>query len=57
MGPIDQTMHFLRPVTFDVVADARVVRIGRTTNFGRVTLYSAVDKRPVRMVASAYATQ
>ena len=29
MTTIDQTMHFLRPVTFDVIADARVVRIGR----------------------------
>ncbi len=55
MSPIDQTMHFLRPVNFDVVADARVVRIGRTTSFGRVMLYSAVDKRPVGMAASAYA--
>ncbi len=54
MAPIDQTMHFLRPVNFDVVADARVVRIGRNTSFGRVMLYSAVDKRPVGMVASAY---
>ena len=57
MSPIDQTMHFLRPVTFDVVADARVVRIGRTTSFGRVMLYSAVDKRPVGMVASAYSVR
>jgi uncharacterized protein (TIGR00369 family) len=55
MSPIDQTVHFLRPVTFDVVADARVVRVGRTTSFGRTMLYSAVDKRPVGMVASAYA--
>ena len=55
MSPIDQTMHFLRPVNFDVVADARVVRIGKTTSFGRVMLYSVVDKRPVGMVASAYA--
>ena len=55
MSPIDQTMHFLRPVTCDVIADARVVRVGRTTSFGRVMLYSAVDKRPVGMVASAYA--
>jgi acyl-coenzyme A thioesterase PaaI-like protein len=55
MSPIDQTMHFLRPVNFDVVADARVVRIGRTASFGRVMLYSASDKRPVGMVASAYA--
>jgi uncharacterized protein (TIGR00369 family) len=55
MAPIDQTMHFLRPVNFDVVADARVVRIGRTTNFGRVMLFSAIDRRPVGMAASAYA--
>ena len=31
MSTIDQTTHFLRPVNFDVVADARVVRIGRNT--------------------------
>ena len=37
--------------------DARVVRIGRSTTFGRVMLYSAVDKRPVGMVASAYAME
>ena len=55
MSAIDQTTHFLRPVTFDVVADGRVVRIGRTASFGRVMLHSAVDKRPVGMVASAYA--
>jgi acyl-coenzyme A thioesterase PaaI-like protein len=55
MSPIDQTTHFLRPVNFDVLADARIVRIGRTTSFGRVMLSSATDKRPVGMVSSAYA--
>ncbi|CAN0141222.1 unnamed protein product [Phaeothamnion confervicola] len=54
MSAVDQTMHFLRPVKFDVLADARIVRIGRTTCFGRVTLSSASDKRPVGMVSSAY---
>ena len=54
MSTIDQTTHFLRPVAFDVVADARVVRIGRSTSFGRVMLLGAADKRPVGMVASAY---
>jgi uncharacterized protein (TIGR00369 family) len=54
MTSIDQTTHFLRPVNFDVVADARVVRIGRNTSFGRVMLLSAADRRPVGMVASAY---
>jgi uncharacterized protein (TIGR00369 family) len=56
MSPIDQTVHFMRPANADVIADARVVRLGRTTSFGRVMLYSAIDKRPVGMVASAYAT-
>jgi uncharacterized protein (TIGR00369 family) len=55
MSTIDQTTHFLRPVNFDVIADARVVRIGRTTSFGRVMMHSAADKRPVAMVATAYA--
>ena len=55
MTSLDQTTHFLRPVNFDVVADARVVRIGRNTNFGRVMLLSAADRRPIGMVASAYA--
>jgi acyl-coenzyme A thioesterase PaaI-like protein len=54
MNPIDQTTHFLRPVTYDVVADARVVRIGSNTSFGRVMLLGAHDKRPVGMVATAY---
>ena len=55
MSNIDQTTHFLRPVNFDVLADARIVRIGRTTSFGRVMLTAAHDGRPVGMVSSAYA--
>jgi uncharacterized protein (TIGR00369 family) len=55
MTSIDQTTHFLRPVKFDVVADARVVRIGRNASFGRVMLLNAADRRPIGMVASAYA--
>ena len=54
MNTIDQTTHFLRPVSYDVVADARVVRIGSNTSFGRVMLLGAHDKRPVGMVATAY---
>ncbi|MBM3530068.1 MAG: PaaI family thioesterase [Alphaproteobacteria bacterium] len=55
MTVVDQTMHFLRPVNFDVLADARIMRIGRTNCFGRATLVSAVDRRPVGIVSSAYA--
>ncbi len=54
MSTIDQTTHFLRPVNFDVLADAQVGRIGRNTSFGRVMLLNAADKRPVGMVATAY---
>jgi uncharacterized protein (TIGR00369 family) len=53
---VDQTTHFMRPVTTsDVLADARVIRLGRTMSFGRVTLLSATDNRPVAMVSSAFA--
>jgi len=34
---------------------ARVVRLGRTMSFGRVTLSSAGDNKPVAMVSSAFA--
>jgi acyl-coenzyme A thioesterase PaaI-like protein len=54
MTSIDQTTHFLRPVNFDVIADARAGRLGRNTSFGRVMLLNAADGRPVGMVASAY---
>jgi acyl-coenzyme A thioesterase PaaI-like protein len=57
MTPIDQTMHFLRPASFDIIANARVSRISRTTTFGRVTLSGAADRRPVGTVLSAYALQ
>ena len=56
MTTVDQTTHFLRAVaSSDVLADARVVRLGRTMSFGRVTLLSAADNKPVAMVSSAFA--
>jgi uncharacterized protein (TIGR00369 family) len=56
MTTVDQTTHFMRAVTeSDVLADARVVRLGRTMSFGRVTLSSAADNRPVAIVSSAFA--
>jgi uncharacterized protein (TIGR00369 family) len=55
MTTIDQTMHFLRPVNFDVLAEARIVRIGRTTSFGQINLYGAADRRHVGMASSAHA--
>jgi uncharacterized protein (TIGR00369 family) len=56
MTTVDQTTHFMRAATLsDVLADARVIRLGRTMSFGRVTLSSAADNRPVAMVSSAFA--
>jgi acyl-coenzyme A thioesterase PaaI-like protein len=56
MTTVDQTTHFMRAATkSDVLANARVVRMGRTMSFGRVTLSSAGDSKPVAMVSSAFA--
>lgn len=56
MTTVDQTTHFMRAAMgSDVLADARVVRRGRTMSFGRVTLLSAADRKPVAMVSSAFA--
>ena len=56
MTTVDQTTHFVRAASgSDVLADARVVRLGRTMSFGRVTLTSAIDNKPVAMVSSAFA--
>jgi len=56
MTTVDQTTHFLKAVaSSDVLADARVVRLGRTMSFGRVTLRAATDTKPVAMVSSAFA--
>ena len=55
MTTVDQTTHFMRPVAqSDVLADARVVRLGRTMSFGRITLSGSTDNKPVAMVSSAF---
>jgi uncharacterized protein (TIGR00369 family) len=56
MTTVDQTMHFLRPAaSADVLAEAKVVRLGRTMTFGSVTLTTDGDARPVAMAQLAYA--
>ena len=57
-GPmtVDQTMHFLRPIAnSDVLADARVLRLGRTMAFGGVTITAEGDERPAATAQTAYA--
>jgi uncharacterized protein (TIGR00369 family) len=56
MTTVDQSIHFLRPAAkADVLAEARVVRAGKTMAFGSVTLKVDGDERPVAMAQTAYA--
>jgi uncharacterized protein (TIGR00369 family) len=56
MTTVDQTSHFLKPAAnADVLAEARIVRMGRTMAFGQVMLMGVFDQKPVAMVSSAYA--
>ena len=55
---VDQTAHAMTGIaaaSTQVAEGARVVRLGRTMSFGRVTLSSASDNKPVAMVSSAFA--
>ena len=56
MTTVDQAIHLLRPaVNADILADARILRLGRTMAFGRVTLLAEGDSRPVATAQIAYA--
>jgi len=56
MTTVDQTIHFLRPATrVDILAEARVIRMGRTMAFGSVSIRTVDDERPVALVQTAYA--
>jgi uncharacterized protein (TIGR00369 family) len=56
MTTVDQTIHFMRPaLRADVLAEARVVRMGKTMAYGSVTIRTEGDARPVAMAQTAYA--
>ena len=56
MTTVDQTVHFLRPaLRVDLLAEARVVRIGRSMAFGSVSIGTDGDARPVALAQTAYA--
>lgn len=56
MTTVDQTMHFLRPaMRCDLLADARVIRLGRTMAFGSVSIRAENDARPIASAQTAYA--
>jgi acyl-coenzyme A thioesterase PaaI-like protein len=53
---VDQTTHFMRPaMRADVLAEARVVRLGKTMAYGGVSIRVDGDTRPVAMAQTAYA--
>jgi acyl-coenzyme A thioesterase PaaI-like protein len=54
MTAVDQTAHFLAPARFDLLADARIIRAGTTTSFGRVSIFGASHRQPVAMMSGAY---
>lgn len=56
MTTVDQTIHFMRPaMRTDVLAEARVVRIGKTMAYGSIVIRTDNDERPVAMAQTAYA--
>ena len=56
MTTVDQTIHFLKPaMRSDLLAQARVVRLGRTMAFGSVSIETASEAKPVALAQTAYA--
>jgi acyl-coenzyme A thioesterase PaaI-like protein len=54
MAAVDQTAHFLGPAQFDLLADARIIRAGTMTSFGRVSIFGASNRQRVAMMSGAY---
>jgi uncharacterized protein (TIGR00369 family) len=56
MTTVDQTIHFMRPaVRADLLAEARVVRMGKTMAYGSVSIRTDTDEGPIAMAQTAYA--
>ena len=56
MTTVDQTVHFLKPaIRTDLLAQAHVVRIGRTMAFGSVSIRPDNEEKPVALAQTAYA--
>lgn len=56
MTTVDMTTHMMRPVAqTDVMAEARILRLGRSMAFGQVILRADGDPRPAVTSTLAYA--
>jgi uncharacterized protein (TIGR00369 family) len=52
----DLNIHFLRrPAQVDLIAEARLLKLGRRSIVGDVLLYSDGERRPVAHATSTYA--
>lgn len=56
MTTVSQTTNFMRAIAqSDVIAEARLLRVGKTLAFGEVTLRADGESAPAVQVASTYA--
>ena len=56
MTTVDQTSHFLKPaLRTDILAEAKVIRLGKTMAFATASMRSADDERPIAMAQAAFA--
>lgn len=56
MTTVDQTSHFLKPASrTDIVAEARIIRLGKTMAFATVSMRPVDDERPVALAQAAFA--
>lgn len=56
MTTVGQTISFLKPVSgVDAIAEARVLRLGKTLAFGEVTIRAEGRDEPVAHVTTTYA--
>ena len=56
MTTVDMTTHMMRPIAnADVIADAKILRLGRTMAFGQVMLRAENDERPAVTATVTYA--
>jgi uncharacterized protein (TIGR00369 family) len=56
MTTVDQTIHFLKPaMRSDLLAEARVVRLGRIMAFGSVSITTESDAKTIALAQTAYA--
>ncbi|MGA0593919.1 PaaI family thioesterase [Enterovirga sp. CN4-39] len=56
MTTVSQSSNFMRPIAgADVIAEGRILRLGRTMAFGEVFIRAAGSEAPAVHVSSAYA--